>query len=224
MEIEPVAFIKNRFCEKFGIPRQPGKVDNLSEIVFTEKYRSIEAVRGLEGFSHLWLIFDFSQAHRQSGALTVRPPRLGGNKRMGVFATRSPFRPNNLGLSAVKLVRIKNTAQGPVLTVSGADLLSDTPIYDIKPYIPYCDSIPDAADGFTAENADYYLSVRFDCDISRVDGEYLREIEAILREDPRPQYKEQGEKIYKMRYGIYDISFSVLDNVARVKEINEYKD
>ena len=224
MNIEPVAIIKNRFCEKFGIPRQPGKVNNISEIVFMPQYRSPDAVRGLEGFSHLWLIFDFSLAHKENTALTVRPPRLGGNRRMGVFATRSPFRPNSLGLSAVKLMEIKNTAEGPVLTVSGADLLCGTPIYDIKPYIPYCDSIAEASGGFTEENADYFLSVEFICDTGGLDEAYLREIEEILREDPRPQYKEQGEKIYKMRYGKYDVSFSVQNGTARVKKIDEYKD
>lgn len=224
MQIEPVAIIKNRYEEKFGIPRQPGKVENLSEITFCPKYRSPDAIRGLEGFSHLWLIFDFSKSHKENTSLTVRPPRLGGNRRMGVFATRSPFRPNSLGLSAVKLLDIKNTENGPVLMVSGADLLSGTPIYDIKPYIPYCDSIPDALGGFTEENADYYLSVTFACETEGISEEYRREIAAILREDPRPQYKEQGEKQYKMRYGKYDITFTVRNKTATVVKIDEYKD
>ena len=223
MQIEPIATIENRFTEKFGIPRQSGKVKNISKIIFAEKYRTNDAIRGIDGFSHIWLIFDFSLAHRDEHSLTVRPPRLGGNKRMGVFATRSPYRPNSLGLSAVKLLGVEETEKGPVLLVEGADLLNGTPIYDIKPYVPYSDSIPSAAGGFTEENADYYLDVLFEVDTKNINSDIISEIKEILREDPRPQYKEDGDKVYKMRYAGFDISFSVKDKCARVIKIDEKK-
>ena len=222
MEIKPIAYIKNRYIEKFGIPRQPLKVKNISEIVFEKEYATPDAVRGLEGFSHIWLIFDFSMSHKDNPSLTVRPPRLGGNKRLGVFATRSPFRPNSLGLSAVKLLKV-NSEDGKIsLTVEGADLLNNTPIYDIKPYIPYADSIKEATSGFTSENSDYFLEVTFDEGIKGISEDYLKEIEQIIKEDPRPQYKEDSDNIYKMRYGKYDVSFTVKDKTARIVEINEY--
>lgn len=221
MQIEPIAFIKNRFTEKFGIPRQSGKVKNLSEIIFVEKFRSKDAIRGIEGFSHLWLIFDFSLSHKDEPALTVRPPRLGGNKRVGVFATRSPFRPNSLGLSAVRLIGVKDTKEGPALVVEGADLLNDTPIYDIKPYIPYCDSIPAALGGFTNSNTDYYLDVAVECEVSHLNAEIIEEIKQILREDPRPQYKEDSDNVYKMRYGGYEVAFTVKEKKARITAIDE---
>lgn len=224
MEIKPIAYIKNRYSEKFGIPRQPLKVNNFSEIVFEKEYAKIDAVRGLEGFSHIWLIFDFSMSHREKPSLTVRPPRLGGNKRIGVFASRSPFRPNNIGLSAVKLCKIKAENGKLSLIVEGADLLNGTPIYDIKPYIPYADSIKDATSGFTSENADYLLKVTFDEGIKGISEDYKTEIEQIIKEDPRPQYKEDNEKIYKMRYGKYDVSFTVMKKTARVVKIDEYKE
>ncbi|MBR0466172.1 MAG: tRNA (N6-threonylcarbamoyladenosine(37)-N6)-methyltransferase TrmO [Clostridia bacterium] len=224
MEIKPIAYIKNRFSEKFGIPRQPLKVNNFSEIVFEKEYAKLDAVRGLEGFSHIWLIFDFSMSHREKPSLTVRPPRLGGNKRIGVFASRSPFRPNSIGLSAVKLCKIKAENGKLSLIVEGADLLNGTPIYDIKPYIPYADSIKDATSGFTSENADYLLEVTFDEGIKGISEDYKTEIEQIIKEDPRPQYKEDNENIYKMRYGKYDVSFTVMKKTARVVKIDEYKE
>ena len=224
MEIKPIAYIKNRFSEKFGIPRQPLKVNNFSEIVFEKEYAKLDAVRGLEGFSHIWLIFDFSMSHREMPSLTVRPPRLGGNKRIGVFASRSPFRPNSIGLSAVKLCKIKAENGKLSLIVEGADLLNGTPIYDIKPYIPYADSIKDATSGFTSENADYLLEVTFDEGIKGISEDYKTEIEQIIKEDPRPQYKEDNENIYKMRYGKYDVSFTVMKKTARVVKIDEYKE
>ena len=224
MEIKPIAYIKNRYSEKFGIPRQPLKVNNFSEIVFEKEYASLDAVRGLEGFSHIWLIFDFSMSHREKPSLTVRPPRLGGNKRIGVFASRSPFRPNSIGLSAVKLCKIKAENGKLSLIVEGADLLNGTPIYDIKPYIPYADSIKDATSGFTSENADYLLEVTFDEGIKGISEDYKTEIEQIIKEDPRPQYKEDNENIYKMRYGKYDVSFTVMKKIARVVKIDEYKE
>ena len=224
MEIKPIAYIKNRYTEKFGIPRQPLKVNDLSEIVFEKEYATIDAVKGLEGFSHIWLIFDFSLSHKEKTSLTVRPPRLGGNRKVGVFASRSPFRPNSLGLSVVKLVKIKTENGKLSLIVEGADLLNGTPIYDIKPYIPYADSIKDATSGFTNENADYLLTVTFDEGINDIKEDYKTEIEQILKEDPRPQYKEDNDNIYKMRYGKYDVSFTVKEKTARVVKIDEYKD
>jgi tRNA-Thr(GGU) m(6)t(6)A37 methyltransferase TsaA len=163
MEIKPVAYIRTDFQDKFGIPRQSGRVPTLlGRIVFEPSYRSPEAIRGIEEFSHLWLIFGFSAAKRGRRALTVRPPRLGGNKRVGVFATRSPYRPNSLGLSLVRLERIEESeGEGAVLVVSGVDLLDGTPIYDIKPYLPYADAKPDAIGGFGEEMRDYALEVDF---------------------------------------------------------------
>jgi tRNA-Thr(GGU) m(6)t(6)A37 methyltransferase TsaA len=161
-EITPIAYIHNDFKEKFGVPRQSGRVETISEIVFEPQFRDENALLGMEQFSHLWLIFDFSLSHRDKWSPTIRPPRLGGNKRVGVFASRSPFRPNNLGLSVVKIEQIKKTAdRGTVLIVSGADLIDNTPIYDIKPYIPYADSIPDALGGYAEENKDHKLEVIF---------------------------------------------------------------
>lgn len=223
MEIKPIAFIKNRYTDKFGIPRQPDKVSNVSEIVFEPQFRNDDALREIEGFSHLWLIFDFSLSHREEFVPVVRPPRLGGNKKVGVFASRSPFRPNSMGLSAVKLLGVeKTTDRGSVLKVTGADILNGTPIYDIKPYIPYCDCIPDAKEGFTAINGDYRLAVEFSCETSQVSEEIIREISEIIAEDPRPQYKKGDTKIYKMRYGGYDISFKVDADKAEVVAIDEY--
>ena len=225
MEIKPIAFIKNRYTDKFGIPRQPDKVSNISEIVFEPEYRNEDALREIEGFSHLWLIFDFSLSHRDEFVPVVRPPRLGGNKKVGVFASRSPYRPNSLGLSVVRLSGIEKTAdRGTVLRVTGADLLNGTPIYDIKPYIPYCDSVPDAKEGYTATNTDYRLKVEFCCDVSGLSDDFIKEIEEILSEDPRPQYKKGDEKVYRMHYGDLDISFKVEGNTAKVIKTDEYKE
>lgn len=219
-EIKPIAHIKNRYTDKFGIPRQPDKVKNISEIIFEPEYRNDDALREIEGFSHLWLIFDFSLSHREEFVPLVRPPRLGGNKKVGVFASRSPFRPNSMGLSVVKLTEVTKTKEnGTVLRVMGADLLSGTPIYDIKPYIPYCDCIPDAKSGYTSENEDYSLSVEFSKPFSDIPEEIKREIAEIISEDPRPQYKKGDKKTYKMRYGKYDVSFFVEDKKATVEEI-----
>lgn len=212
MDIGPIAYIRTDFPEKFGIPRQSGRVPSLEgRIVFLPQYRDPEALRGIEGFSHLWLIFDFSKSHRESWSPTVRPPRLGGNRRIGVFASRSPFRPNPLGLSSVKLLRTENDSlDGTVLIVSGADLLDMTPIYDIKPYLPFADSHPDAVGGYADEFADYRLSVSFGDGLIELIPENKRKaVIDCLAEDPRPSYQDDPERIYSMRFADLDIHFTV---------------
>lgn len=205
MEIEPVAFIENDYTEKFGIPRQSGLVGLPSRIVFADKYSDENALRGLEDFSHIWLIWGFSEV---SGGFspTVRPPRLGGNVRMGVFATRSPFRPNPLGLSVVKLERIERG----VITVSGADLMNGTPIFDIKPYLPYVDSIPNATNGWALSERAGALSVEFPEDLlAHVPEEKRRGLIELLAQDPRPQYQSDPDRIYTMAFGKQQISFCI---------------
>lgn len=212
MEIRPIAYIHNGFKEKFGIPRQSGKAASVvSKIIFEPEFRDLNALSEIEGFSHLWLLFDFSLAHKEGWSPTVRPPRLGGNKRVGVFASRSPFRPNNIGLSAVKLIGIEHSKDcGAVLSVSGADLLDGTPIYDIKPYIPYADCIPDAAEGYTKLTKDYRLKVDFPEELILKLPETDRiAVTECLAEDPRPSYQNDAERIYTMSYGDFDISFKV---------------
>ena len=212
MEITPIAHIENGFKDKFGIPRQSGLVTGLlSEIVFTPSFRNPDALRGIEGYSHIWLIFGFSASVREGFTPTVRPPRLGGNQKMGVFATRSPFRPNSLGLSSVKLVEVKwDTPRGAVLVVDGADLLDGTPIYDIKPYLPFADAHPDATGGFANEHIPDALTVDFDRGLCPAfsDTEYVALCE-ILRQDPRPSYQNDPERVYGLPYGGYDIRFQV---------------
>lgn len=217
MEIQPIAHIYTDFDDKFGIPRQSGRVAQLfGRIVFEKEYRSEQALCGIEGFSHLWLIFDFSLAHRESWSPTVRPPRLGGNKRVGVFATRSPFRPNNLGLSCVKLERV----EGCELVVSGVDILSGTPIYDIKPYLPAADCIPQAAGGFADEFADYRLNVDFPPKLLELLPEDKREAAiACIADDPRPSYQDDEQRVYGMRFAGCDIRFKVADGTAQVVEV-----
>ena len=217
-----IAHIQNDFKEKFGIPRQSGIADStVSKIVFTEDYRNPEALRGIEGYSHLWLIWNFSKSARDTWSPTVRPPRLGGNKRMGVFATRSPFRPNPIGLSSVKLVGLeKSQSEGTVLLVSGADLLDGTPIYDIKPYLAYTDSHPDATGGFSDTVRDYSLPVEIPEElISRVQSEKRETLMRILEGDPRPSYKDDGDRVYTFRFAEYEISFTVADGVLKVTDI-----
>jgi len=224
--MEYIARIHNNFKEKFGIPRQSGRVGTLSRIVFEPKYRDPQSLRGIDGYSHLWILFDFSLAHRSGEwSPTVRPPRLGGNERMGVFATRSPFRPNNIGLSSVKLAGIdKNDTDGMFLIVEGADILDGTPVYDIKPYLPYCDCHTDATGGFSSGYVDYRLEVQDAKNLLGSIGEREKqEIIGCIAEDPRPAYKDDGES-YTMRYGDYDIGFTVSDGVAEicsVKEVNK---
>ncbi|MBQ3710438.1 MAG: tRNA (N6-threonylcarbamoyladenosine(37)-N6)-methyltransferase TrmO [Bacteroidales bacterium] len=209
-----IATIHTEFPTKFGIPRQSGIIESLQgTIVFEPDYRIPEAVRGLEEFSHLWLIWEFSEAKRDSWSPTVRPPRLGGNIRKGVFATRSPFRPNPIGLSSVKLEKIEMDPKlGPVLHVSGADLMDGTPIYDIKPYIVYTDSHPKAVSGFASQPAEYLLKVDFPEELLREIPEAQREsLIAVLAHDPRPQYQDDPERVYGMAFGKYEVRFKVDD-------------
>ena len=218
-----IARIHTPFKEKFGIPRQSGITDGVAQIIFEPEYRRREAFGGIEGYSHLWLIWQFSEAIREEWSPTVRPPRLGGNKRVGVFATRSPFRPNPIGLSSVKLISIEYTKDlGPVLTVSGADILDGTPIYDIKPYLAYTDSHPDAKGGFADGVMDYKIEVDFPAELlEKVDTGLVGELFTLLENDPRPSYKTGDEKEYGMRYAHYEVFFRVSENVLHVTKITE---
>ena len=221
-EIHPIATMHSDFPTKFGIPRQSGLADTLrSTIVFEPKYRNADALRGLEDFSHLWIIWQFSEAVRSEWTPTVRPPRLGGNTRMGVFATRSPFRPNSLGLSCVRIIGIEHTQEhGSVIHVAGADLMNGTPIFDIKPYIPYCDSHPDALGGFTTNAADFLLEVDIPSDLLNILPESKREAAIeVLSHDPRPSYQKNNKRIYGLNFAGYDIRFQVDDNTLYVKEV-----
>ncbi|MBR5767781.1 MAG: tRNA (N6-threonylcarbamoyladenosine(37)-N6)-methyltransferase TrmO [Clostridia bacterium] len=215
MTIEPVAHIRCGFEGKFGVPRQSGRVGVEAEILFEPKYRSPDAVRGLDGFSHIWLIFDFSEAHREVTGLTVRPPRLGGNVRVGVFASRSPFRPNSLGLSSVRLKSVEMTAEGPVLRVEGADLIDGTPIYDIKPYLSFTDSHPDAVNGYAARGEHHRLTVTTSPGVAMPD-EIRGDVTELVAEDPRPSYIDDPERIYKMTYGGYEIGFRADRGSAKI--------
>ena len=217
-----IAKIKTEFPTKFGIPRQSGIIETLKgKVVFEPEYRNPEAVRGLEEFSHLWLIWEFSEAKRDTWSPTVRPPRLGGNVRKGVFATRSPFRPNPIGLSSVKLERIEiDTKLGPVLHVSGADLMDGTPIYDIKPYIAYTDSHPEAISGFASKPAEYLLEVEFPEELlQKVPEKHRKSLIAVLEHDPRPQYQDDPERVYGMAFGNLEVRFKVIDLQLIVLEI-----
>lgn len=221
MEIKPIAFIKTDFKEKFGIPRQSGIIENIcGEIVFEKQFRHPDALRGIEEYSHLWLIFDFTQNHRTQFSPTVRPPRLGGNTRVGVFATRSPFRPNNLGLSCVKLEGIKHDeTHGDVLIVSGVDLLDNTPIYDIKPYIPYCDCKPQAKGSFSDEFKDYKIDVLYDEKVFLgVEKSVKENIINIISQNPKPAYK-QDKKEYKFLFSDYEITFEITGEKAVILKI-----
>ena len=212
-----IARIRTGFSQKFSIPRQSGLVETEGIIVFEPKYRNEEALRGIEQYSHLWLIWDFSENHRENWSPTVRPPKLGGNKRVGVFATRSPFRPNPIGLSSVKLLGIRKTADGTVLVVSGADLMDNTPIYDIKPYLPYTDCHIDAKGGFGEEKLGA-AEVIVDEEIN-ISPEKLSEICKILSLDPRPGYHEEEGRIYNMTYDGLNISFVVENEKIRICKI-----
>jgi len=220
-----IAYIENDFTEKFGIPRQSGLSPIVSRIVFKKEYRVKEAFRGLSGYSHLWLIWKFSKAERAEWSPTVRPPRLGGNTRMGVFATRSPFRPNPVGLSSVKLLKVDiDNHDGPVLYVEGADLMNKTPIYDIKPYLAYTDAHPDAIDGFALTRKDGILTVEFPEEYRIMSDERYNTIISVLSQDPRPQYQDEPERVYNMAFGGYDISFTVSGNTLKVCEVAEIVD
>lgn len=223
MEIKPIAYIKNDFKEKFGIPRQSGIIENITgEIIFEKEFRHPDALRGIGEYSHLWLIFDFSENHREEFSPTVRPPRLGGNKRVGVFATRSPFRPNNLGLSCVKFEGIKNDKNfGDILVVSGVDLLDNTPIYDIKPYIPYSDCKPDAKGSFGEALKDEKIDVFYQENVFFNIGENTKNaVISIIEQNPKPAYKQQ-EKEYKFLFSDYEISFSINENKATILNIQK---
>ncbi len=222
--IQVIARMKSDFSSKFGIPRQSGLIEDLrSTIVFEPEFRNSDALRGIEDFSHLWIIWQFSEAVRTDWSPTVRPPRLGGNTRMGVFATRSPFRPNNLGLSSVRLLGVEHTAQfGTVLHVGGADLLDGTPIFDIKPYIPYGDSHPEATGGFTDTAEDFLLQVNFPDDLLEKLPESKRQaVLGVLSHDPRPSYQKDPERIYGLSFAGFDIRFQVKDKLLTVLEVKK---
>ncbi len=212
MTLKVIAHIHTAFPTKFGIPRQSGLVESLKgEIIFTPEYRNADAVRGLEDFSHIWLVWQFSGAVRDSWSPTVRPPRLGGNTRMGVFATRSPFRPNPLGLSSVQLEAIEHRPDvGPVLIVRGADLMDGTPIYDIKPYIPYADCHPDAAAGFTTQTQFHHLNMVCAPALwDKVPADQREALQGVLENDPRPSYQHDPERVYGMEFGGLEVHFKV---------------
>lgn len=220
--IQAIAYMKSDFPTKFGIPRQSGLVEELrSTIIFHPEYRNPDALRGLEGFSHLWLIWQFSQALRTDWSPTVRPPRLGGNTRMGVFATRSPFRPNHLGLSCVRLQGMEETREyGTVIHVSGADLMDGTPIFDIKPYIPYSDSFPEALGGFTDTAGDFLLEVQFPPELlSRLPQAKQSAALALLRHDPRPSYQRKPGRVYCLPFAGFDIRFTVEGDTLTVRDV-----
>lgn len=228
MEIKPIAFIKTEFPEKFGVPRQSGLARNLKgRIIFEPEYRNPDALRGLDGFSHIWLIWEFS-ANRTTSPWqpTVRPPRLGGNAHMGVFATRSPFRPNPLGLSCVKIHSVElSTPDGPVVTVLGADLMDGTPIYDIKPYIRYADSRPEAVCGYVDALEERSLKVVFPSELSAkiADTEVIPSLVETLRLDPRPSYHDDPQREYGLSFAGYNIRFHVSGNVLEVTDVAPIK-
>ena len=219
-----IGHIETDFKEKFGIPRQSGLVkESRGRVLFEKEYNVPEAFRGLEDFSHIWVLWQFSEAVRESWSPTVRPPLLGGNKRMGVFATRSPFRPNSVGLSALKLDGVEfSEKEGVVLHVSGADLLDGTPVYDIKPYLPYADSIPDAVGGFTESLEERRLEVEFPSDLLKRVNEGKREaLRAVLAADPRPSYQNDPEREYGMRFAEYEVRFKVEGKRLTVTEVEK---
>lgn len=219
ISINVIARMHSDFATKFGIPRQSGLVEELrSTIVFEPEYRNNDSLRGIEDFSHLWIIWQFSEAVRQGWSPTVRPPRLGGNTRMGVFATRSPFRPNNLGLSCVQLLDVEHTEKyGTVLHVGGADLMDGTPIFDVKPYIPYSDCKPDASGGFTDQAADFLLTVDFPAELLKKLPEQKREAAiGVLSHDPRPSYQKNEERVYGLTFAGFNIRFMVRDKLLTV--------
>ena len=234
--MQVIARIRNDFPTKFGLPRQSGLVPELvSTIVFEPEFRVPEALRGIESYSHLWIIWGFHQAVRDGGKdqvraagngneaswrPTVRPPRLGGNTRMGVFATRSPFRPNPIGLTVVKLLSVEDSPEGKVLVVSGADMMDGTPVYDVKPYLPYVDSIPEAVGGFTQDTAAYHLSVDFPDELMAGVPEAQRAaLLGVLAQDPRPAYQNDESRVYGFAYGGMDVRFTVKDGTLTVVDI-----
>ena len=223
--IRPIAHIENDFDEKFGIPRQSGLVPQLqARILFEPEFAQPQAVKGLEEFSHIWLIWEFSRAVRESWSAMVRPPKLGGNTYMGVFATRSPFRPNSIGLSCVKLEKIEigDKETGPVLYVSGADLLNGTPIYDIKPYLPYVDSHPEATGGFTDRVNQDQLKVEFPSQLmALIPAEKREALTGILAQDPRPSYQNDPERIYGLTFAGKNVKFRIAGETVQVFEVED---
>lgn len=218
-KIEPVAYIRTDFKEKFGVPRQSGRVEELTgKIIFEKKYRNSDALKGIEEFSHLWLIFGFSKVEMDEWSPTIRPPRLGGNKRVGVFASRSPFRPNKIGLSSVKLLKVENEKEnGNVIIVSGVDMVDMTPIYDIKPYIKYTDCHTDAVCSYADENFSHKLDVEFDEKIlDIIPCDKRKAVIACIEDDPRPSYQSNSERIYNMEFLNFDIHFKVDGKTARI--------
>ena len=232
LSLTPIAFARNGFTDKFGIPRQVREHTALrTRIVFCPPYRSDDAIRGIEEFSHLWLLWGFHEALPKSqitndkspitNKLTVRPPRLGGNTRVGVFATRSPYRPNPLGLTSVRLVAVEHTAEGAVLVVEGADMMDGTPIYDIKPYLGYCDSHPDARDGFVDTTPRRLLTVCWPEQLPK--GLPKAELQEILEQDPRPAYHSDPDRIYGIDYADWNLHFHVADDTLYVLEVKRLK-
>jgi len=222
VSLQVIARMKSDFSAKFGIPRQSGLVDELrSTIIFEPEFRNADALRGMEAFSHLWLIWQFSEAVCSGWSPTVRPPRLGGNTRMGVFATRSPFRPNSLGLSSVRLLWVEETKEfGTVIHVAGADLMDGTPIFDIKPYIPYCDCHPDAAGGFTDSAKDFLLRVDFPASLlEKLPPDKREAAVGVLSHDPRPSYQKDSDRIYGLSFAGFDIRFRVKDDLLTVLDV-----
>ena len=220
--MQVIARIRSEFPTKIGIPRQSGLVpETRATIVFEPEYRSPDALRGIDGFSHLWLIWEFSETVRESWSPTVRPPRLGGNTRLGVFATRSPFRPNPIGLSCVRLEELRQTdGLGTVLIVSGADLMDGTPIFDIKPYLPYADAHPEALGGFTAQAEDYLLAVEFPPELEeKVPPQHRAALRGVLSHDPRPSYQADSGRLYGMRFADLDVRFVVEGKTRTVREV-----
>ena len=218
-----IAHIRTDFPQKFGIPRQSGLVKELTgKIVFEPEYRNRDSLRGIEEYDYLWLLWKFEGVEREKWSPTVRPPRLGGETHMGVFATRSPFRPNPIGLSSVKLEKVEYTEEGSVLVVSGVDLRDNTPIYDIKPYLPYVDSHPDARGGFAAERANYELMVEFPKELlEKLPREKQQAIVEVLKQDPRPAYHEDEERKYGVSFAGFDVRFVVKKGVLTVIEVEK---
>ena len=217
-QVKPIGYIKSDFSEKFGIPRQSGRAPSLkAKVIFYPEYRSDDALRGIEGFSHLWILFDFSKAHKNGFTPLVRPPRLGGNKKVGVFASRSPFRPNHIGLSSVKFEKLEKTEKyGTVIVISGADLLDGTPIYDVKPYLPFTDCHPDAKGGYAEELKDYKLKVNLCNDIfSLLSQEKIDALTECLADDPRPSYQDDGKE-YGLTFAGVNLKFTVDDDTLTV--------
>ena len=224
VEMQVIARMKSDFPTKFGIPRQSGLVQELrSTIVFEPEFRNPDALRGIEDFSHLWILWQFSEAVRSQWSPTVRPPRLGGNTRMGVFATRSPFRPNHMGLSSVKLLGVEHTkSHGTVLHVGGADLMDGTPIFDIKPYIPYSDCHPDAIGGFTDTAGSFLLQVDFPPELlARLPEEKQESAIGVLSHDPRPSYQKDSDRVYGLVFAGFDIRFTVQNDVLTVTDVQK---